>query len=347
MPRRIKTLVLRFLRLAGVNAILLASPWRRRRILILCYHGISLDDEHRWSGLYMPPNALRHRLESVKRSGCTVLGLDEAVTRLYEGSLPPRAVAITFDDGFYDFYAAAWPILKEYNWPVTLYLTTYYSHYNVPVFDPMCSYLLWKAEGRQFQWPELRLGPVHLDQEGRDATASRMIAYSLAERLSGHQKNELLRELASRLGVDFEALCARRVLHLMTPGEAAELAAGGLDLQMHTHRHRVYRSQTRFEREIEENGAAVRELSGKSPRHFCYPGGYYLPEFVPWLRALGVRSATTCEADLASPQSSPYLLPRLVDMPSVGDDAFSAWLSGLCHFFPRRRTPPNPSQLVE
>src|SRR5579884_1595252 len=163
MLRQLKIGALKLAEAAGLGSLVLQSRWRRERLLILCYHGIALDDEDRWSpGLYMPP-ALRRRMELVRRSGCAVLPLDEAITRLRAGTLPPGAVSLTFDDGAYDFYAAAWPILREFGFPVTVYLTTYYSEYNRPVFDTMCSYLLWKGRGRDLAMPELGAASVLLD----------------------------------------------------------------------------------------------------------------------------------------------------------------------------------------
>ena len=51
-----------FQRTGGFNLVA-DSDWRRQRLLILCYHGISLDDEHLWNGaLNMPPDLLEQRL---------------------------------------------------------------------------------------------------------------------------------------------------------------------------------------------------------------------------------------------------------------------------------------------
>ena len=56
-------------------------------------------------------------------------------------------MSITFDDGTYDFYKQAYPIVKRYGFPVTVYQTTYYSDRGLPVFNLICSYLLWKRRG--------------------------------------------------------------------------------------------------------------------------------------------------------------------------------------------------------
>lgn len=332
---------------SGLNARLLDSSWRTRRLLVLCYHGISLDDEHEWSPLYMPAALFRQRLERIRKMGCTVLPLGPAVEMLYAGTLPPRAVVITFDDGFYDFYSKAWPHLRQFGFPATAYLSTYYSVYNVPVFDPMCSYLLWKGSGRSLHWPELDLGPVILNPASERRLCRQITEMCLRKRLGGSDKNELLRGLAERLDVDFDDLCARRVLHLMTPAEAREIGAEGCDFQLHTHRHRVHRSRERMIQELIDNRDAIERLVPRRPTHFCYPGGHWLPEFPTWFQEFGIESATTCQQALASSHCNRFLLPRLLDAPGISMEEFSAWLSGLAQFVPRKEYPFAEGQLAE
>src|SRR5437870_3809874 len=100
MLKKFKQAALRSLKTAGVATLVHNSRWRRDRLLILAYHGISMDDEHFWNdSLFMSAEVFRARLELIKKSGCTVLPLDEAIKRLYANDLPERSVAITFDDG--------------------------------------------------------------------------------------------------------------------------------------------------------------------------------------------------------------------------------------------------------
>ncbi|WP_166802307.1 polysaccharide deacetylase family protein [Microvirga pakistanensis] len=53
-----------------------------------------------------------------------VLTLDDMVSRLEVGNLPPKAVAITFDDGYRDNATEALPILVRYNLPATFFVTS-------------------------------------------------------------------------------------------------------------------------------------------------------------------------------------------------------------------------------
>src|SRR5580765_1776601 len=96
------------LRSAGGFSGIARSSWRQRRLLVLCYHGVSLGDEHEWNPrLFVTPDFLRRRFELLRRGGYRVLPLEEATRKLRSGTLPPKSVAITFDDGFHDFHAAA------------------------------------------------------------------------------------------------------------------------------------------------------------------------------------------------------------------------------------------------
>jgi hypothetical protein len=145
MKRRVLGASSRLGILAGVRD----SKWRQHRLLILCYHSVSIDDEHEWSGTYsMSPAMLESRFRMLRDGGYNVLPLDEAVRRLYDRTLPPRSVALTFDDGMYDFYARARPLLRQFGFPATVYLTTFYSDYQKPIFGLFCSYVLWRARTR-------------------------------------------------------------------------------------------------------------------------------------------------------------------------------------------------------
>lgn len=63
-------------------------------------------------------------LDAVEAWGGVVLPLPEAVSRLYAGTLPARAVALTFDDGYASVVETAWPMLQRRGWPATLFVVT-------------------------------------------------------------------------------------------------------------------------------------------------------------------------------------------------------------------------------
>jgi len=346
MLRTLRRTGFRALKTSGISAALARSSWRRGRLLILCYHGISsksgipVQDEHEWQPmLYMTQDLLASRFKLIKNSGCEVLPLGEALQHLYAGTLPSKSVAITFDDGGYDFYRGAYPVVRDFGFPVTVYQTTYYSDFPKPIFNLACSYLLWKSRRHGLQAaPELGI-PREVDLSSeveRREVLNHIHAFAEQQNYSGAAKDELALRLATLLGQDYEAFCASRLFQLMTPEEIRELSARGVDFQLHTHRHRTPKEEGLFRREIRENRRRLEEITGKPATHFCYPSGVYQLDFLPWLRHEGVTSATTCEPSLISAATNPLLLPRLVDTSFKTSLEFESWLDGTGALLARR-----------
>jgi hypothetical protein len=251
-------------------------------------------------------------------------------------------VALTFDDGMYDFYARAFPLLEKYGLPATVYLTTYYSDYNRPVFDVFCSYLLWRGREPKVDlagfMPDLA-GSNLRSEEARAAVRATLGSFVARERFSAADKDAFCERLARYLGVDYDDLLERRLLHVMSNAEVRELAGKGVDFQLHTHRHRVPAEREAFLREIRDNRRRIHDLAGANPVHFCYPSGLHRPEFFPWLGEAGVASATTCEGGLATSRTPSLLLPRIVDGMQLAPIEVEGWLSGVSSFLPRRAVP--------
>jgi len=335
--KHVKLAALRASERLGLSHLLFESEWRRQRLLILCYHGVSIEDEHEWDpALYMRAERLRERFAHLRARRCAVLPLRGALDALREGRLPARAVTVTFDDGCYDFHERALPIIREFAVPVTLYFSTYYSYFNRPIFDLALDYVLWKARGRALTLPGVLSRPLRLDDAGRRAATHLLRSHAHEEDLSAEEKDEVLRGVAAACSVDYAEICRKRILHVMTPAEAAAAAREGVDLQLHTHRHRVYVEQWRFQEGLEENRRHLEPIAPGVREHFCYPGGMHRPEFLPWLESSGVRSATTCQAGLVTRASAPLLLPRLLDTDTLTLTEFSAWISGVASLLPQR-----------
>jgi peptidoglycan/xylan/chitin deacetylase (PgdA/CDA1 family) len=343
MLKRFKQATLRSLKTAGLSQMVHNSRWRRDRLLILAYHGIATVDEHLWDdSLFMSVEMFQRRLELIKKSRCTVLPLGEAVDRLYRKDLPERSVAITFDDGMQDFYQAAFPLLQKFAFPVTVYLPTFYSEFNRPVFDVMCAYLLWRGQTQKLNLKQLTGSDEQIELRFADSqrlAIDRIQNFAHEQNLSAEEKDGLTASLAKQLNVDYEELLDRRAMHLLNPAEVKSLANEGVDFQLHTHRHRTPLDRELFLREIEQNRERIQAMTGQRADHFCYPSGVYQEAFLPWLREAGVISATTCDFGLPSRMSDPLLLPRLVDVSSLSEIEFESWLTGVSAALPRRRLP--------
>jgi peptidoglycan/xylan/chitin deacetylase (PgdA/CDA1 family) len=341
MLRWAKLAVLEAMRATCVMNLVSHTDWRRRKLVILCYHGISMIDEHLWDpALFMPVDLFEKRLKVLRDGGFHVLPLGEALEQLHIGTLPPKAVVLTFDDGLADFYYRAFPLLRQYKMPATVYLSTYYCYNNIPVFGVMARYLMWRGRASAGIIQDASLGwntPQDLSTAEGAASAYRLLEdFVDGNNIPAARREELAEILAGHLKLDYQAIRSTQVLNLMTPAQVKEIHDGGMSVELHTHRHRTPRDAALFVREIGENREKIADITGQVPRHFCYPSGVWRPEMLPLLTENGVTSATTCEPGLTMRATSPLLLPRHIDTTSQTRAEFEGWLSGVSQFLPKR-----------
>ena len=76
------------------------------------------------SPISFPPHLFRRGLAQLNVHGHKILALEQAVENLHTGKpFPPRALAITFDDGYRSVYEEAFPVLQEFDMTATVFLT--------------------------------------------------------------------------------------------------------------------------------------------------------------------------------------------------------------------------------
>lgn len=96
------------------------------RFVILLYHGVT-EAQHQGiencSRKHLPAQEFTSQIEYLARH-YTILPVSTLLEARRMGATPPRAVAITFDDGFQNNYTVAFPILQRYGVPATFYLST-------------------------------------------------------------------------------------------------------------------------------------------------------------------------------------------------------------------------------
>lgn len=329
--RRIKLSVLFVCRAIGLFAV--ARLLTGDRLKILCYHGFALADEAQFRPkLFMSAGVFARRLQIVRQAGMHVLPLGEAVRRLYDGSLPRHAVAITVDDGFHAVSELAVPRLQEHGFPATVYVTTYYVENEAPVFRLLVQYMFWKAGHRRVELagvPWAEDGVLDLaDPERADEAMWACVRFG-ETKCSETQRQDLCRRLGDLLGLDYDQIVRSRILHLMSPAQLRALGPRGVDVQLHTHRHR-FPADDRQEAvcEIEDNRRALAQWMAGERTHFCYPSGLYDPIQFEWLDSMGVESSTTCLPGLNSAATPRHGLRRFLDGENIHWLEFEAALSG-------------------
>lgn len=91
--------------------------------IVFGYH--RFVDKVRRPDTEITPADFEAQMKLLKDSGVTVIGLQDFLAwRRGEKNIPPRSAVISFDDGWKSQYEVAWPILKKYSYPLTLFIYT-------------------------------------------------------------------------------------------------------------------------------------------------------------------------------------------------------------------------------
>lgn len=93
------------------------------RVAVLGYHNFSKTEPV--TQMLMRTEEFREQMEYIRKAGLTVISMQEFLDwRFGVRKLPAQCVLITLDDGWRSVYTEAFPILKEYGYPFTLFLYT-------------------------------------------------------------------------------------------------------------------------------------------------------------------------------------------------------------------------------
>lgn len=201
-----------------------------------------------------------------------VIGCDTLVSFLRgEANLPPRAALITFDDGYYDNYSNAYPILAERELPAIIFLTTGHIGKSKAFYWDYVSYCFFYTQKKSAHLP--LIGDCSWDDEAsRERVLLRWI--ESLKRIPEAEKIEFVSRIASILEVAVSA-SAFENLHLNWDQVRAMSRSGLIEFGAHTVTHpiltRVPIEQAAFE--ICESKRRIEEETGKAVTALAYPNG--------------------------------------------------------------------------
>jgi peptidoglycan/xylan/chitin deacetylase (PgdA/CDA1 family) len=294
-------------RLAGAAHSMLAPAGRSGTLLVLIYHRVVPEPDPM---LAEEPTAeiFASQMDLV-RDLCCVLPLSEALERLFAGSLPARAAAITFDDGYANNLRVAAPILRERGLPATIFVSTGFVQrgrmWNDTVIEAV------RRAGDQLDLTAIGLGRYVLDgvPARRDAIAKLLGA---------------LKHLEPEMRLAKVSAIAERVGHalpedlMLNETEIRALHELGFEIGAHTVTHPIL---TRIEadaarREIAESKATLEAITGAPVRTFAYPNGRphedYDHSHVRMVRESGFTGAVSTAWGAAAVHSDRFQIPRML-----------------------------------
>lgn len=97
------------------NPIFFAKENESATVVILMYHSL-LKDPARHGKYVVSPDLFESDLKYLKEHGYSFVGIQELIDFVYSGApLPKKSIVITFDDGYYNNYLYAYPLLEKYD----------------------------------------------------------------------------------------------------------------------------------------------------------------------------------------------------------------------------------------
>jgi peptidoglycan/xylan/chitin deacetylase (PgdA/CDA1 family) len=300
----VKGRLARALRWTGLNRLrgLLGVP----RLTILTYHRVlPVPDAaaYPFEAMVTPRDHFEAQMALLRRR-YPVLPLGEAVRCLEEGTLPRRAVSITFDDGYIDNYEYAWPILEKYRIPATLFLVTGAVDGRLRFWWDEVAAILAAVRG------ESGTGLVRLLDELLEARNPTVRA--VVDRLNAMNASDRGRALA-RLRDVAPAGTADAAPPAMSWEQVREMLGAGVDFGAHTVSH-VFVDELSGDALRDEILGSVRILGERLSQpceFFSFPRGRASEESLRVLREAGIRAAVTTVPGTNRAGCEPLRLRRL------------------------------------
>jgi peptidoglycan/xylan/chitin deacetylase (PgdA/CDA1 family) len=208
------------------------------------------------------------------RTRMTPLSLAEVAARLDCGEpLPPRAVAVTIDDGFRDAFVHAYPVLRRHGVPATVFLSTGFVDSGEPFWFELAAHLLMSVPPHSLELPGRRLRLPSGDSVAERRAGSRELLTGLKQ-LGGAERDPLLRDWSRQ----FSTLLGPATLEHLRPvswAEAREMSGGGVDFGSHTVTHPTLASLRDDEarRELEDSKRRLEQQLGRAVCALAYPLG--------------------------------------------------------------------------
>jgi peptidoglycan/xylan/chitin deacetylase (PgdA/CDA1 family) len=293
----------------------------RGRFTILMYHrvvtGVELSSQFIQPGMYVTTETFDRQVRFL-REHFDVLSMHEllSIWRGKSWNAKRRYCVITFDDGWLDNYVHAFPVLRRYDVPATIFLPTGIIGTTMWFWPEELGWLsrrfaLLPSQRRAEILASLKRGGSWLN--GIACAMEGGQSEELIERCKAVSHNQV-GELVSRLAVEIEARLPDLRL-VMNWAEVGEMSAGKISFGSHSVSHKILTMVTDAELNEEVYGSldALRKQNVNWAPVFCYPNGNYSPKVIRCVESAGYCAATTTEPGWEDQKTS-----RLFQLKRIG-----------------------------
>lgn len=308
------------------------SAQMKNQALILMYHrvsprGVGVPD-YSPNGMTVTPAEFEMQMRFLRRH-YDVLPLSQIIAAVRgERPFTPNMCAVTFDDGWQDVYEYAFPLLKKYSIPATIYLTTGFIDGKSWFWEERSKYLLALIHNAAQQDPSASILESTRPELGRFGLDDllKVRPNMLPAFLTQHgrrikqwdvdRRNDLMQSL-ERLAGEIAPSAPRP---FMNWDEVQEMSRHDIEFDNHTVSHPVLSDLATDQTlsELKDAASQIQARLGRAPVNFAYPYGKFNEAVRQQVEEQGLASASTTRLGLVKPASDPYALNRVNMCSDVG-----------------------------
>ena len=284
----------------------------KSQVAILIYHSICPKKDN-WILGPLSPESFETQMKYFTQN-YEILSLDKLVQYANSGkSFPKKAVVITFDDGYKDNYLYAYPILKKYKIPATIFLTTGYIGGSELFWWDKVAYVIESDTSiKNLNLKDLGSYPL---QSELDRTRAKLKICERLTKLSNDNKNSIIENLLDIFQVEIPHDLSKKII--LSWKEVKEMDKAGITFGAHSVNHPILINMPleQTKNEIVQSKQDIEEKLGKEVTAFSYPNGNYNAEIVELIKKNGFTCAVSVypgmPPKLINPKDSVYHLARI------------------------------------
>lgn len=307
--------------------------------VVLLYHRV-VDLESDPQLLAVSPDHFEEQMRLIAND-YRPMSLQDLATCVRRGSVPDRAVVVTFDDGYEDNLAIAKPILEKYQVPATVFVASgavgsdrefYWDKLeDIFLFDRgLPSELILSIEGEELRWSIGGEAGGYTDLSWNALSPKPMsrrqsIYLELCDRLRpmAHDlQAAILNDICEWAGI---SPLSRETHRTMTADQVRQLTSGGLvEVGAHTIDHPILATLSINEqrRQIQQSRDDLQAMVGQPVQGFSYPYGTrssYAQATIDVVCDAGFTCACSNFTGGLGRGADPYQLPRMLVRDWAGD----------------------------
>lgn len=291
-----------------------------KEITVLMFHQVKADN-------------FKEQIEYLRKY-YNIISEKELIAWYYKNKkLPKNSIMLTFDDGYLNNYLHAWPILKKYKIPATIFLATGHINKQKMTWYDKVEYFINNTNAKEIFFE----GKSYiLDEEGKKRLIKKYYYYAIT--LPNKEKEELIENLVKQTKTVMPKILPEEYgfMNWKQINEMIPLITFGA----HTVNHPILPNLTSEEKryELEESKKAIRLNTKIDPSSLCYPNGDYDKETIEIAKELGYKIGFSSNFGRNTKNISPYLIQRIGANIVDTKEILATKLTRLSSLFQRTKT---------